>query len=72
LLAENPILFTKVINHLQLLSVHPRSDGDQHESEGVEDAGHLDSSISRALEALGTNLGEFKQIQFPDDAKCPI
>jgi hypothetical protein len=39
LLAENPVLFAKVINDLQLALVHPPGDGDQHERNGSRTLG---------------------------------
>ena len=39
LLSKNAILLAKVINHLQLASIHPAGDGDQQESEWVKGSG---------------------------------
>ena len=66
LLANNPVLLARVIDDLQLTSVHPPADGDQHEPEWTQDSRHLVSSFSRALKTAEMNQRHFKQIPFPD------
>jgi len=41
LLATNPVLLAKVINHLQVALVHPLGDGHQHEPERIQDSRNL-------------------------------
>jgi hypothetical protein len=66
LLANNPVLLARVIDDLQLTSVHPPADGDQHEPEWTQDSRHLVSSFSRTLKTAEMNQRHFKQIPFPD------
>jgi hypothetical protein len=47
LLAENPVLFAKVINNLQLALIHPTGNGDQQKAEWVEYSLGLQSPLSR-------------------------
>jgi hypothetical protein len=69
LLAENPVLFAKVINDVRLALVHPPGDGDQHEPERIQDSWHLVSSLSRAFDGRAMNQLEFKQIHFSDHTR---
>ena len=46
LLAKNPVLLTKVVNHLQLALVHPAGDGYQEESQGIQKSRHLVDPLS--------------------------
>src|SRR5262249_44097681 len=48
LLAKNPVLLAQVIDHVQLMLVHPPGDGDQHEPERIHHSRHLVRSLSRA------------------------
>ena len=40
LLAQNPVLLTKVIDDLQLMLVHPAADSDPYEPEWIQDSRH--------------------------------
>src|ERR1700719_2447875 len=46
LLAQNAVLFAKVINDMQLPLVHPARHGQQNETERIEYFGHYVSSLS--------------------------
>src|SRR5215831_4893368 len=48
LLAKNPLLLAQVIDHVQLMLVHPPGDGNQHEPERIHHSRHLVRSLSRA------------------------
>jgi hypothetical protein len=41
LLAQHAILLAEVLDHLLLLLIHPSGHGDQDESEGIQNSGHL-------------------------------
>ena len=72
LLAEDTILFPKVVNNLQLALIHPPGEGDQHEPEWIQDSRHS-LFIIAAVRVERANPGGFKQIRFPDQTRstCP-
>ena len=49
LLAQNPILFAKVFNDLQLAVVHPAGNSDQHKSEWVDQSLRIQNPLSRPV-----------------------
>jgi hypothetical protein len=53
LLAKYLVLLTKVVNHLQLVLIHPAGDGDQHEPERIQDIRHVVSSLSPTTPVIG-------------------
>jgi hypothetical protein len=46
LLAQNTVLFAKVVNDLQLAVIHPPGNRDQNEPKWVQDSAHLVCSLS--------------------------
>jgi hypothetical protein len=41
LLAQNPVLFAKVVDRMNVLLVHPTSDGNEEQPEWIKDARHF-------------------------------
>jgi hypothetical protein len=41
LFTKDPVFLAQVLDHLELLLIHPAGDRDQHEPEGIKNFGHL-------------------------------
>jgi hypothetical protein len=65
LLAKDPVFLAMIIDDLQLGLIHPSGDGNQQESEWIQDSG-ISLHHYREPQCAETNQRNFKQIQFPD------
>jgi len=72
LFAQHSVLFSKVVDELQLLLVHPARHCDQQKPERVQGFRHEESNIITGSPAVHGPVGDpllFMQIDFPDTTR---